>query len=867
MIDKLLELLGSELTRFMRPIDMFELSLTQKYIQQYLHQDKVSVRASYYAYYGPALTAYLVKDHGWLQLQTHDDYKFFVDASIKNHQVFRKYLCDNILKEEYEFEECPGLVDVLYETFDIDQNSIPDGYRDDRDDNDDDVDDGRQNRELITLFQNGFWSQYDDGQYNELIICRPLDYARCLIQHFMESIYDGADPNVSYKDLSYGFIQDVLYENGLEVMVGELIQRNAAADIEIDGVRTFYISLTAAIEVFSEQVCPLYRKGSLKEKCIEAMLKNASWKGHDLVVELFEPDNFNSPHNEDLFDGESSLPAIERNELPFKLAKAMVSHSNYDYSYARYQILQNERSEWYRSRRGRELSEDERNQRFVKARKFIAPLHPRFKDALKDVTYEEFDRQAWQVDTADLMQVESRINVIVSILHYYGKLYSGDSYLVRLLGQCVSCDDSQRIYVTNADVMYQFFSVLYKCYQEETDKSSVGLEQFDLYLFSDDDQCYDVLREVIALVIQFQEFDMGNFILDQFHDVFLSLMPEYGSYLRQDLMLAGSVYFDGRCTCNCMDSTCLVFGDHGKVGEFLFDGAHGFEYIVKCLDAEVAKYLSPCVLCQSLKKLQLHLPKELEKAVVSVLSNCFPQPERIAAFLRAMQHYDLPVELAVNLLKRLRPDGIIDIASSCGLEIQTLFGVIAGNSPTQPDACVQVNSAQLVILVNQFEKLASEESSYPDSWTRSMYRIKHIFTVLCQQLIAISQKFGERSMITESFASDFLVNPNFLNWAFESGQTYKFGLTGLDEMTRLKWLFIALIEKCWILCPQSLQQMVDHIGEDSLPFGLDTMSEFYRSTREWAADVVKCVKENENVDILLDDSIDERDNVEFVFYQ
>ncbi|KAI3643216.1 hypothetical protein MP228_012771 [Amoeboaphelidium protococcarum] len=75
---QLLELQDSFLYEYLRPVDLLELTLTSRLVQDTLLRQKFQVRDTYFAYYGPILAMYRVKMHPYLQLKTAEDYKFFL---------------------------------------------------------------------------------------------------------------------------------------------------------------------------------------------------------------------------------------------------------------------------------------------------------------------------------------------------------------------------------------------------------------------------------------------------------------------------------------------------------------------------------------------------------------------------------------------------------------------------------------------------------------------------------------------------------------------------------------------------------------------------------------------------------------------
>ncbi|KAI3653112.1 hypothetical protein MP228_002537 [Amoeboaphelidium protococcarum] len=97
------------LGQYLRPVDLLELSLTSQRVQGVLLDQKRVVKDAYHAYYGPVLTAFRIREHNYLQLNTVEAVQYFLHKSILKNQTLRRYL-----KGHVRVDNDPGMLNEVW---------------------------------------------------------------------------------------------------------------------------------------------------------------------------------------------------------------------------------------------------------------------------------------------------------------------------------------------------------------------------------------------------------------------------------------------------------------------------------------------------------------------------------------------------------------------------------------------------------------------------------------------------------------------------------------------------------------------------------------------------------------------------------
>ncbi|KAI3637565.1 hypothetical protein MIR68_004214 [Amoeboaphelidium protococcarum] len=71
------------LHKYLSPKDLLELSLSTKWLQSFVQEEKKFTRDLYWHYYGPRLAAFRIKDHPYLNLHSKQDYLYFMHDSLR----------------------------------------------------------------------------------------------------------------------------------------------------------------------------------------------------------------------------------------------------------------------------------------------------------------------------------------------------------------------------------------------------------------------------------------------------------------------------------------------------------------------------------------------------------------------------------------------------------------------------------------------------------------------------------------------------------------------------------------------------------------------------------------------------------------
>ncbi|KAI3629390.1 hypothetical protein MIR68_012595 [Amoeboaphelidium protococcarum] len=75
------------LHKYLSPKDILELSLSTKWLQSFVHEERKFTRDLYWHYYGPPLAAFRIKDHSYLNLHYKQDYMYFMHDVLRTLQI------------------------------------------------------------------------------------------------------------------------------------------------------------------------------------------------------------------------------------------------------------------------------------------------------------------------------------------------------------------------------------------------------------------------------------------------------------------------------------------------------------------------------------------------------------------------------------------------------------------------------------------------------------------------------------------------------------------------------------------------------------------------------------------------------------
>lgn len=81
--------LDSELFSYLTPDALLELSMCSKRLQRFVMQNNRLVKLCYFKYFGPCMTALKIYQHKYLELESTDDYMYFLDDSITLNEALK----------------------------------------------------------------------------------------------------------------------------------------------------------------------------------------------------------------------------------------------------------------------------------------------------------------------------------------------------------------------------------------------------------------------------------------------------------------------------------------------------------------------------------------------------------------------------------------------------------------------------------------------------------------------------------------------------------------------------------------------------------------------------------------------------------
>ncbi|KAI3636804.1 hypothetical protein MIR68_005071 [Amoeboaphelidium protococcarum] len=181
----------SSLGQYLRPVDLLELSLTSQRVQGVLLDQERVVKDAYHAYYGPVLTAFRIREHNYLQLNTVEAVQYFLHKSILKNQTLRRYL-----KGLVRVDNDPGMLNQVWR------------------------------RELLGYFDIEYQAGYgeiDPDNYRGSLCAPSKDFATVLLQTYL-SDRDCCNPKI--KVLQYGYAHDALKKYGLRCLMELLSNYN-----------------------------------------------------------------------------------------------------------------------------------------------------------------------------------------------------------------------------------------------------------------------------------------------------------------------------------------------------------------------------------------------------------------------------------------------------------------------------------------------------------------------------------------------------------------------------------------------------------------------------------------------------------------
>ncbi|KAI3629391.1 hypothetical protein MIR68_012596 [Amoeboaphelidium protococcarum] len=191
--------LDSELFSYLTPDALLELSMCCKWLQQFVMQNKRLVKLCYFKYFGPCMTALKIYQHKYLELESTDDYMYFLDDSITVNEALKQFLFsvkDRRLKDQQFAAVIPdNWIMAMSFKFDCHIYNV----------------DGEQFQDFYNLFRD--WGLMDQFDNNELL---------CLDEEDLNEIICGqlrSQLGQPFKSKAYGFFAEFVIENGFGLMM------------------------------------------------------------------------------------------------------------------------------------------------------------------------------------------------------------------------------------------------------------------------------------------------------------------------------------------------------------------------------------------------------------------------------------------------------------------------------------------------------------------------------------------------------------------------------------------------------------------------------------------------------------------------
>ncbi|KAI3650292.1 hypothetical protein MP228_004879 [Amoeboaphelidium protococcarum] len=191
--------LDSELFSYLTPDALLELSMCCKWLQQFVVQNKRLVKLCYFKYFGPCMTALKIYQHKYLELESTDDYMYFLDDSITLNEALKQFLFsvkDRRLKNQQFAALIPdNWIMAMSFKFDCHIYNV----------------DGEQFQDFYNLFRD--WGLMDQFDNNELL---------CLDEEDLNEIICGqlrSQLGQPFKSKAYGFFAEFVIENGFGLMM------------------------------------------------------------------------------------------------------------------------------------------------------------------------------------------------------------------------------------------------------------------------------------------------------------------------------------------------------------------------------------------------------------------------------------------------------------------------------------------------------------------------------------------------------------------------------------------------------------------------------------------------------------------------
>ncbi|KAI3645981.1 hypothetical protein MP228_008909 [Amoeboaphelidium protococcarum] len=92
LFDQILDLPDSTLSSYLRPKDLFQLSMSCMSMDLFIKTDRQFVRNCYWKYYGPCLTSLRIINHYYLGLQSVEDYAYFMVEDVADYGCLREFV-------------------------------------------------------------------------------------------------------------------------------------------------------------------------------------------------------------------------------------------------------------------------------------------------------------------------------------------------------------------------------------------------------------------------------------------------------------------------------------------------------------------------------------------------------------------------------------------------------------------------------------------------------------------------------------------------------------------------------------------------------------------------------------------------------
>ncbi|KAI3654408.1 hypothetical protein MP228_001127 [Amoeboaphelidium protococcarum] len=514
------------LHKHLSPKDLLELSLSTKWLQSFVREEKKFTRDLYWHYYGPPLAAFRIKDHSYLNLHSRQDYMYFMHDSLRT-----LYLDNDSYQQNQYFGNRVETVEVADAEW----------------------------REVIKEFNRGqVRSAYANGRLNSFVGSRNAQDEVCWL---LKSFLSTAKQNNGVVNIAA--LQD-------DVRLVELTPCRCDALADRGHLHLVQSLVDAKISVMPENALKLEDLFGFQ----------MSFKGRKLFIDYLWIECQGMSWSK--FNGCTQyLQSI--NQLPDQIYRRLIVrylklNFNNFYNWKFAEVLSSCDSS---ESDGADVQMNKEKKYIIQERKCV---DSGFMNLFSIVDYVEI--QGFLKIAARSVSSFEGLQIIIAILDYYGELQNVDNVYFQVMKGGLNTDKLYGVSLVGPFCLYAVYNLPHDyCLLNEIVNSSILTRKNSICIMSQfqDSKCYSqvvdfMLRQIGVLTMEEQEYALLNalsFISRKYDDSFVYL---------QKLLQDSRTQLHNSVALNVKEYTELLVSMYGKI-TYMIEKLGGFDLVHSCFNS------------------------------------------------------------------------------------------------------------------------------------------------------------------------------------------------------------------------------------------------------------------------------------------